>query len=66
MKYLTTIIICLMLQGCAIHYHNSKHLNGQGNDVQTPYGVIAGIEIDYKSTFDFWFPWQVKADSDVN
>ena len=57
---IAVIVLCLSLQGCAMHFHNTKTVKGKAKNVKTKVGTVEGAKADYTSTFDFWFPWRSK------
>jgi len=59
-ELITVIVVCFMLSGCAIHYHNEKSISGQGKDINTPYGKVNGVRAVFNSTVDVWIPYKPK------
>lgn len=56
MKLIIVIGMCLLLTGCAIHYHNEKRIEGKGKDIKTKIGVVESTKAYYMSTLDVWIP----------
>lgn len=64
MKKLNLVVllsICSILIGCAtIHYTSTKHIEGKGEDIKTPFGKITGVNATFDATVDVWIPWKPK------
>jgi len=59
-KTIAIVVLCLSLQGCAIHFYNEKTVKGQAKNIKTKVGAVEGAKADYTSTLDLWIPWRPK------
>jgi len=57
------VVLCVLGQGCvALHYKNSKGIDGKAKDAQVKAVKIEKGKADFTSTVDLWifFPWKFK------
>jgi len=56
----SVLVLCLLLTGCAMHFHNTKTIKGKAKNIKTKVGTVEGAQANYVSTFDLWIPWRSK------
>lgn len=51
-RILSIFVLCFILQGCSIQYHNEKKITAKGADAVTPYGKLKNADAYFYSTVD--------------